>query len=421
MAGPACNLVLNGQHLGGRRSSLGLPTFNQTYFDPHFRNYDFTHVEDCNKNISFDLLTMHTYDSLKWDFGDPTSGPLNYSILPSVAHRYSLAGVKNVKVILYNYVGCRLITDTISKDIIVGISPPRLGADTTVCSDQQLILNAFSDRADSYLWNSGATTATISATTPGTYWVQVTTGICKLSDTIEIAHKAYPIIDLGADTELCENKTLLVNAQNLGASYIWQDGSSQSTYLINGGGLYNVSVNLNGCVSNDTIKVTDLKMPIFSLGNTRTICENEIIQLAPLLQPEWQLLWSDGSTGKSLTVVRPGVFGLSATNNCGTSNQTLEVKQGICDIFIPAAFTPNNDNLNDNFKILGGTQLVYFHLLIFNRYGQLVFESHDKKRSWDGLLKSQPSDQGVYIYLLEYKKSSNSKLETRKGNILLIR
>ncbi len=420
-SGSACNLVFAGQYLGGRRSMGGLPTFNQTYFDPHFRNYDYSYEEDCHKNVLFNLISAHSYDSLKWDFGDPASGISNFSTNPSAAHQYADVGFKNIKLVVYNFVGCRIITDTIFKNIVVGIDAPNLGIDTTICIGQKITLNAFSSRADSYLWNTASTASSIIITDPGMYWVDVTTGTCQLSDTIIIANKPFPVVDLGSDTSLCESKTLQLAAQNIGATYHWQDGSTLSNYFVNSAGEYHVSVNLNGCVKNDTIKVTALFKPVFSLGGNRAICENERIRLAPLVKNDWVLLWSDGSTNSVLEVSRPGQYSLKATNVCGTFSSTVTVKEGICDIYVPSAFTPNNDNLNDKFKILGVSQLAYFHIIIFNRYGKKIFESYDKNNGWNGLFNSQASDQGAYTYYLEYNKSNSIKKETRKGTFLLLR
>lgn len=421
LQGQACDLTFNGQYLGGRRSTLGLPTFNQTYFDPHFRNYEYSFSENCTMNVNFDLVTTDTYDSLKWDFGDPVSGPFNYSTNPSISHQYLTPGYKNVKLIVYNFVGCNVITDTITKNIQVGIDPPNLGVDTLVCIGQSLNLHAFSTRADSYLWSTNETTSSISAVNPGLYWVEVSTGSCILRDSIIITTKPYPTVDIGLDQEVCEGTSVTLNADNPGATYVWSDGSTLATYLVNQPGQFHVSVNLDGCISYDTVNISYLARPAFSLGTSTSICDNEVITLSPTLDSGWSLLWNDGTSDTKLNVIAPGIYSLIASNLCGSQSSSIEIKPGICAIYIPTVFTPNNDNLNDVFRISGTSNLVNYHLTIFNRYGQKVFESLDKTKVWTGILNGQPIEVGVFVYYFEFKKQGNSKFERRKGTILLLR
>jgi gliding motility-associated-like protein len=88
-------------------------------------------------------------------------------------------------------------------------------------------------------------------------------------------------------------------------------------------------------------------------------------------------------------------------------------------LYAPSAFTVNGDNLNETFK-LGGIFLEDFTLKIFNRYGELVFESHDMNTSWDGTYKGNPAPADVYVFMAE-GRGRNGKLVTVKGTVTLIR
>ncbi len=99
-------------------------------------------------------------------------------------------------------------------------------------------------------------------------------------------------------------------------------------------------------------------------------------------------------------------------NNCTPLNEENEW------FFLPNAFTPNDDGLNDEFVIDSNIQLKYFS--VFNRYGERVFHTIDINKSWDGTYHGDPCDIGVYFYLLEYIDSSREK-KVQKGNIHLIR
>lgn len=421
LPGSQCNLILNGQHLNSRRSRVGLPTFMQTYLNPNFRNYDFTFTQNCNKNLSFNLSTTDIYDSLRWDFGDPGSGLQNSAIITTPIHQYTSNGSKMVKLIVYNFLGCRVQADTIIKQVNVGITPPSLGPDTTICEGQLIILNAKVNGANSYLWNSGADTETIQVSLPGLYWCEVTIGACKIRDSIRIYNKPYPIVNLGNDFEMCRGNAVILNAFNSGANYVWQDGSTQSEFNVTNAGIYYVSANLNGCIKKDSVNVSVLNKPLFTLGADRTICNNETIQLQPLTDPDWTLLWNTGSAASSININATGTYSLQATNRCGSTSDAIVVSKGICDIYVPSAFTPNNDGINDVFKILGANDLEHFYLCIYNRYGQKIFESKNSNIGWNGLYKQHSSEAGSYIYQLNYKKTGSSKSENLKGNFLLLR
>lgn len=88
-------------------------------------------------------------------------------------------------------------------------------------------------------------------------------------------------------------------------------------------------------------------------------------------------------------------------------------------LWVPNAFTPNNDGYNPQFVIVPGA-IKTFEIEIFNRWGEKVFESKNTSKSWDGKYKGQPCPEGVYMYLLRYRGGDNL-IKIQKGNITLIR
>ena len=68
-------------------------------------------------------------------------------------------------------------------------------------------------------------------------------------------------------------------------------------------------------------------------------------------------------------------------------------------IYIPSAFTPNGDGLNDTFGVKG-EGIKNYHILIYNRWGEVIFESTEARKQWDGRYKGRPVEQGVYVYKL---------------------
>ena len=98
-----------------------------------------------------------------------------------------------------------------------------------------------------------------------------------------------------------------------------------------------------------------------------------------------------------------------------------ESPEPVSDHFqFPNAFTPDNDGLNDEFKAIGPTDnLTSFSLTIFNRWGQMVFETKDVMHGWDGMIKGAGAPAGTYVFRIEYS-ISNRDFDT-SGTVVLVR
>ncbi len=104
---------------------------------------------------------------------------------------------------------------------------------------------------------------------------------------------------------------------------------------------------------------------------------------------------------------------------CITIAVTCETEN---DYSVPNAFTPNGDGNNDKFCLQGWSGcLTEFNVLIFNRWGEKVFESTDPDFCWDGLYKNIPLDPDVFVYVIKAKKSNRAEPINKKGNITLLR
>jgi gliding motility-associated-like protein len=115
----------------------------------------------------------------------------------------------------------------------------------------------------------------------------------------------------------------------------------------------------------------------------------------------------------SVTLFYTDEFGCKAQDNITISILPLE------PIYIPTGFSPNNDGVNDVFRVRGAG-FKKFYMSIYNRWGELVFETTDFSQSWDGMYKSVEQEMGVYVYTIN-AVSSDSRTYTFKGNVTLIR
>lgn len=320
-------------------------------------------------------------------------------------------------VIVKNSYGC-LSKDTISIQVLP-IPIFSLGNDTSICSGHEIKYN-FNLSGASYSWHDGLTSAIYEISTSGQYWLAVTQNGCVLADSIIVTVKSAPVVALGNDTTLCEGDAKQLIATNTNAVYKWQDGSSSDRYSVSKSGNYYVAVDIDGCINSDSIDIVYLKKPEFDLGHDTMLCNGQKMVLRPILNTNGNYLWQDGSTMQSFNVTDTGLYSLSVYNQCGTTTNSVLISRGICELYMPNVFTPNNDHLNDVLKVKYPFTVRKFSMSVYNRYGQLVFETSDMSKGWDGKLNGKEQPSGNYIYIISMI-DVHSREKVVKGNVLLIR
>ncbi|MEO5593528.1 MAG: gliding motility-associated C-terminal domain-containing protein [Chitinophagaceae bacterium] len=98
--------------------------------------------------------------------------------------------------------------------------------------------------------------------------------------------------------------------------------------------------------------------------------------------------------------------------------QHMLITDGYRGIFFPGAFTPNGDRVNDEFRPVI-CNLENFQWIIFNRVGQLAFDTRENNKGWDDCIKGQLQNTGVYLWTCSFTK--HNRTEIKKGTLLLIR
>ncbi len=313
--------------------------------------------------------------------------------------------------------GCQN-SDTI---LVTTTAPPAfsLGADTVLCDTKTLSYN-FNVTNATYLWNTGSQNNQFTITTPNTYSLTITQLGCSKSDSITVNYRPLPVVDLGKDTILCEGSTQLLNAANPGASYVWQNNSTLANQLISKAGNYFVKVILSGCQVNDTINIQYKSKPQFFLGNDTFLCRGQQLILKPLVKEGGTYFWQDRSTQDNFRVTDPGTFRLSVTNNCGFETDEIIIKAGLCSLEIPNSFTPNNDGLNDLFRVKYPEFIKHFNMVVYNRWGQQIFATNNPQTGWDGSFKGIQQPAGAYTWTIQLTDFENHT-KAASGSIILIR
>jgi gliding motility-associated-like protein len=184
---------------------------------------------------------------------------------------------------------------------------------------------------------------------------------------------------------------------------------------------YGTFVTANNCDSIAYYDIAFSKKPIVNLGDA--VCLGDSTSVLLRTDSAYrQYIWNGvPSTNHYYKATAPGIYSVTVTNQCGTSRDEVEVFQK-CEfpVYIPSAFTPNNDGLNDNFGYPLQNKNRFVSLSIFNRFGERIFFTTDKSRSWNGQYKMLLQPNGIYAYLL-YLTALDGKKITQKGTFMLIR
>jgi gliding motility-associated-like protein len=319
--------------------------------------------------------------------------------------------------------GCRAY-DTVLLHVITA-KPIDLGRDTSFCQGDSIVLNAGNGYVK-YQWSNGSSQSSIVVNRAGSYNVTAKDANgCFARDTLAVLQTYnVPVVDLGADKDLCTGIVLQLDAGNF-SSYLWQDGSTNRYLHVNNVGKYWVAVrDFHQCEGSDTLSIGKLlPLPSQFLKAGDTICQYGKLTITPTGYYN-NYSWSTGSSERSITISKGGLYVLTVTNNLGCmgADSTVIVQRLDCltGLFIPNAFTPNADGKDDIFKPVVHGPLVKYSMSIFNRWGQLVFSSIDPYSGWNGTLAGKLCDGGNYVWQCSYQFEGQQPV-FEKGNLLLLR
>ena len=132
--------------------------------------------------------------------------------------------------------------------------------------------------------------------------------------------------------------------------------------------------------------------------------------------------WSTGENSQTITVYSPGMYTVTASNEYCDKSSSFVIAPCLISIYVPNSFTPNGDGLNDYFSIssLNINIIKEFNIIIFNRWGQVVFESPDPNFVWDGKYNNEMVlRSNIYSYVIEYR-IQNEGLKFIKGSVTVL-
>ena len=334
-------------------------------------------------------------------------------------------GSYSVKVVNQN--GC-LGEDTIT---FVLYPPPRTRLrDTFICEGTGTILDGenFHPQTQAetrYLWNRGDTTPQISVSQRGRYIVTAANKLCTIYDTADIDF--YFIgLDLGPDTFYCGPISRTLDPKRNYKSYLWNGEITTKQLFVSTPGKYFINIETDeGCLASDTINIIQYPEIDGGLGSDTTICLSSKYPLVAADNME-EYLWNTGATTQKIIVTLQGTYTVTVRNKNGCIiSDSIKITEDPnilpSDLFMPNAFTPNGDNIND---VYPGNKYsdpgAEYQLRLYNRWGEQIFESNTPSVTWDGTIKGNLAPQDVYVFYTKYVGCDNIERWFR-GTFHLIR
>ena len=294
----------------------------------------------------------------------------------------------------------------------------------------------------SYLWDDGTITLNRNNIGAGVYSITVTdNNLCTASTVAVVTEPAGMLLSSSFNNPTCETNnfdgsiTLNVTGGSLPYHFDWSNGSVQSNLLNVAPGNYSVTVSdANNCTVGSAFSLAYIYDFSVQATPTATINIGESTTLGYTLNGNagnYVSIWTPPSTLSCSDCVSPvsspnvtTLYQIEVRNDVGcVATDTVSVFV-IPDysIYVPNAFTPNNDGNNDVFRIFGNIKSIAFlDVQIFNRIGEKVFESQDHNFVWDGTYKGALQNPSVFIWQMKLTFLDGHREELRKGSVTLVR
>lgn len=347
-------------------------------------------------------------------------------------------------VVTLNEKGC-VASDTVTVNVLPFITV-KLPADTTICRGDSIMLRPES-HALQYRWlpgeslNDAGSKFPMAAPQSNTeYRVIANLGRCQDEATMRVKVVPYPQAFAGADTLICYNTSAQLNGNIVASSYRWtHNGTLQNANTLTpiARPLQTTSYILTvsdtqGCPKevSDTVVVRVEPQVFANAGNDTAIVAGQPLQLAASGGDTYS--WQPATGLNNPNIANPVAFlppeidsityrVVVGRNGCFAEDDLKIVVYKLgADILVPSGFTPNGDGRNDLLKpiLIGMKNLEHFR--IYNRWGQLVFQTQNAGQGWDGRIGGVLQGSGVFIYMATGTTFDDRKI-VRKGTVMLIR
>ena len=363
---------------------------------------------------------------------DPDNKPVQWALDPALYQRLQTPNDSTVLITFNSPAGgpstgklyasggdCLPVKDSLTITLYPDAQLPRY---LTLCRDPVTLHPGYWFR--SYQWQDGSTDSVYTINRAGRYILQLETWCGgHLTDTVDVFSDKIGTFGKPA---ICEHDTLTLTApdgflnESWGPDYNLISVRQGVVDVYPGKDTFYIlsSLTPDGCSLKDTVYIKVRKAPVVNLGPDTVVCQQEklVLYAGPAMQ---RYSWSTGDTSSSITVSAAGLYAVEVTDAYGChGGDTIAVQEKYCvdRIMWPNAFTPDGNGVNDVFRPRLQGALDEYDLVIYNRWGQVVFRSKDPSAGWDGGRKPG----GTYVWMCRYKFSDAGR-KVEKGTVELIR
>ncbi len=314
------------------------------------------------------------------------------------------------------------------------------GNDTAVCEGQSATLIATGINATAYSWSeSGAIissnqTVTVTPAKVSDYIITASNSIgCKNYDTVMVSVHQLPVLTVTQNDITCfgadnGSVTAIVSSGTQPYTYEWDTDPVQTTASANNlsPGVYLITVTDNyGCTADTGAIIAEpgpLALNFEITGVTYGASDGTAAVNVEGGKAPFSFLWSTDPVQNSQMAnnLAIGTYSVIVTDAGGcTQEGVVEIMSKENALYIPNAFSPNNDGINDDFNFYG-TNLKDIYIAIYNRWGERIFESDNMNKRWDGRFNNQLEQAGAYAYYIIANFQDDTQ-QIRKGTITLIK
>ena len=297
----------------------------------------------------------------------------------------------------------------------------------SACIGDELTLNATAQNNAIISWdNDYANNTPLIVENSINYMVTATIESCVTEDSISIIAMESPYLSIGNDTSICKGKVILLNAQSNGLVF-WNSTIANNNFIFPSiTTTYVAEASLNGCITKDSLEISVHALPQveFETEIDFSIENKTLFQFLNATDggTNNDYLWNFGDSSNLSSEYSPTHqysssethfvdVKLLATNPFGCIDsiiKTFKIDANLRDsVFIPIAFTPNRDMNNEVFKPVYNLYPRQYVFLIFNRWGELLFETTNPEYGWDGKHNNRLVQDGIFTYKLLF----NNKLK----------
>ncbi|MFZ1328263.1 MAG: T9SS type B sorting domain-containing protein, partial [Chitinophagaceae bacterium] len=342
--------------------------------------------------------------------------------------------------------GCRN-RDSVKVNVVSFVTLQAM-ADTIICRTDTIQLRVNSNGLQ-YAWTPASQFINATVKNPfaftnnamTNYQVTATIGGCSATDNIIVTTVPYPVVNAGTDFSICYNAMAQLNGMTDGSSWQWAPAS-----LVSNPNLLNpvsypprttnyilTAFDTRGCPkpTSDTIRVTVLPKMRVSAGRDTSVIVNQPLQLTATggINYDWipATYLSAADISNPVSIFPNPATGIQykvivySTQGCKDSAYiNIKVFKTKPTIFVPTAFTPNNDGKNDLLRpiAVGISNIEYFN--IYNRWGQLLFSTTINGQGWDGRINGVLQSTGTFVWTVK-ATDYTGEAYFQKGVVTLIR